>query len=633
VNPDTARLRLAVLGIVVISLFAALLSRLWYLQVIDSPNLQRVATLNQIRFVYEQAPRGRILDRQGKVLVDNRFALVVTLNRVDAKAHPTTVTRLAALLNVKEDDVRLRLADPRFTPYRPVPIAEDVTKDIATHVREHQAEFPGVEVHEQAQRIYPNGSLAAHLLGYVAEANRQEIDGHRSQGYRDGDDIGKLGVEKSFEQFLRGTPGVTKLEVDSQGRVLRTLNRLDPVQGHDVQLTIDLDVQKLAEESLAKGLDAARGTHDRNTNKNFVAPAGAAAVIDPRDGSVLALASNPTYDPTLFINGIKPDAFKALQDPAGHYPLNNRALSGLYSPGSTFKLATAVAALRKGLIAGNTTFNDTGSFTVGNRTFKNAGGARFGRVNVTRALTVSSDVFFYTLGASFWEQRSAYGPTAIQETAKELGLGAATGIDLPGEAKGRIPDPESRKKLHADNPTAFPNGGWFAGDNVNLAIGQGEMAVTPLQLANAYATFANGGKVYQPRIAARVLDSAGKTTATFGPSLIRSLDLSPAIRTEILTGLEGVTTDARGTATAAFAGFPSSQFPVAGKTGTAQVFGKQDTALFASFGPATDPRFAMAVIMEESGFGGSAAAPVSRRIWEALSGHPPGEVSLTGGRD
>jgi penicillin-binding protein 2 len=567
------------------------------------------------------------------VLVDNRFAIVVTLSRTDAKAHPETVTRLAALLNEKEDDVRLRLADARFSPYRPVPIADDVSKDIATHIREHQDDFPGVEVHELAQRVYPNGNLAAHLLGYVAEANRQEIDSHRAQHYQDGDDIGKLGVEKSFEQYLRGTPGVTKLEVDSQGRVLRTLNRIDPVQGHDVQLTIDLDVQKLAEDSLAKGLAAARATHDRNTKKNFVAPAGSAVVLDPTDGSVLALASNPTYDPTLFINGIKPDAFKALQDPAGHFPLNDRAMAGLYSPGSTFKLATALAALRKGIIAGNTTFNDTGSFTVGNRTFKNAGGVRFGRVNVTRALTVSSDVFFYTLGASFWEQRSAYGPTAIQDSARDLGLGQATGIDLPGEAVGRVPDPETRKKLHNDNPKAFPNGGWFAGDNVNLAIGQGEMAVTPLQLANAYASFANGGKVFQPRIAAQVLNAQGKPMIKFQSTQIRTIDISPAIRSEILQGLEGVTTDPKGTATGAFAGFPSSQFHVAGKTGTAQVFGKQDTALFASFGPAEAPKFAMAVIMEESGFGGSAAAPVSRRIWEGLSGHPPGEVSLAGARD
>jgi penicillin-binding protein 2 len=397
-----------------------------------------------------------------------------------------------------------------------------------------------------------------------------------------------------------------------------------------VQLSIDLDVQKLAEDSLAQGLELDRHVYDKEKKKDYVAPAGSTVVLDPRDGSVLAMASYPTFNPGDFDNGIRTDVFKGLTDPASYYPLNDRAVQGEYAPGSTFKLITATAAMSKGLINNITTYQDNGSIKIGNREFKNAGGEVNGRVNVTRALTVSSDVFFYTLGAALWNGRSAYGE-AIQDTAKAYGLAERTGVDLPSETKGRIPDPETRKKLHDAHPQAFPNAKWFTGDNVNLAIGQGEIVVTPLELANAYAAFANGGTLFQPRIAAQVLAQNKRVVRRLVPQTLRTVDLPATLRGPILQGLMGVTTDPKGTAAGAFSGFRA--FPVAGKTGTAQVFGKQDTALFVSFAPATDPQYVVAVVMEESGFGGAAAAPVARRIYEGLAGQPPAPVSLSGGVD
>ena len=637
-SADSARLRLSIVGIIVVSLFSALFARLWYLQVMDTTEFQALATQNQIRTVYEAAPRGRILDRMGRPLVENRGYQAITVTRKDVEDRPDVVTRLAALLSMPRQELEKRIADKRYSPYKPVPVAESVPEELVVYLREHSADFPGVAASAVAERTYPHGGLAAHVLGYVGEINDRELDARNDKGYRLGDDIGKSGVEQAFEEDLRGRPGETRLEVDSSGNVLLpALSSRPPQAGKDVQLTIDLDVQALAEESLIKGLEAARGGYDRNMAKHFIAPAGSVVVLDPRDGSVLALASSPAYNPADFVNGIRPEVFAALQDPANSFPLNNRALQGQYAPGSTFKLFTALAALRTGLIAPNTTFLDEGSYRIRNCrgercVYRNAGNRAWGRVALPRALTVSSDAFFYDLGANFW---SRGGPTrtAIQAAARDLGLGDRTGIDLSGELKGRIPDAESRKRLHEQYPKAFPNGDWRTGDNVNLSIGQGDTAATPLQLANAYGTFANGGTAFRPRVAARVLEANGKPVRDIGPTSAGTVTIDPAHRLAILQGLLGAVSHPEGTAAGAFAGFPLDVFPVAGKTGTAQVTGKQDTALFVGFGPAAAPQYVVAVVMEEAGFGGSAAAPVARRILQALAGSPPGPVQLAGGVD
>lgn len=641
---DTSRLRLSVVGLVVVSLFAALVARLWYLQVMAAPTFQKVADQNGVRVVFSDAPRGRILDRQGRPLVDNQTTQAITLDRASAKKHPEVIARLGALAGMSASDVQKRISDPRFSQYKPVPVASGVDESKIIYVREHPDLFPGVEATQLPQRHYPYGTLAAHLLGYVGEINDIELAAKRKAGactttsdnpsdpgencYRPGDTVGKAGVEAAYEADLRGQPGYTILEVDSKGRVLQTVRTVTPVQGHDVVLTIDLDIQRLAEESLQQGLDVARGTFDKSTKRDFAAPVGSIVVQDPRDGSLLAMASNPSYDPTQFVGGIKPADFAGLLDPARNSPLVDRADEGTYAPGSTFKLATATAALEKGMITPGSTVYDTGLYKVpgcvnGQQCgFKNAGGEALGVVDLRRAITASDDFYFYTQGANFWFRRGQFGSQPIQEQARAYGMGVRTGIPIPGEVGGRIADPETRKKLHDNNPKAYPEGNWFVGDNVNLAIGQGETAVTPLQLTQAYATFANGGTVYQPRVALRAVDQTGATIHDIPPVVARRIDLPPSVRQPILDGLVGVTSAARGTATGSFAGFNQSQFQVAGKTGTAQVNGKQDTALFVCFAPASNPQFAVTVVMEQAGFGGDAAAPVARRVLQGLSGQP-----------
>jgi penicillin-binding protein 2 len=622
--PDATRMRLTIVGVVVVCLFASLFARLWYLQVINEPQAQAAAQNNGVRLVYDEAPRGRILDRNGNVLVDNRISEEITISRDTAARETDVVNRLAALLGASPDSLKRRLQDKRYSPYVPVPVAQDVDTAKIIYIREHQESFPGVDAKAVAERTYPSGMVAANILGYIGQISDQEYATRKKLGYQSDDQIGQSGVEAAYEDALRGQPGVTKLQVDSKGRVIGVLGSQVPVQGHDVWLSIDINVQKLAEESLAQGLASARANTDKPTGGpgiHYAAPAGAAVVMDPRDGTVLALATNPTYNPADFINGISPAKFNAyLADP--NHPLDDRTIQGQYAPGSTFKLATAIAGLQAGIINPSFVFNDRGFLQVGNSKVFNDNHQAYGPVNLSRALTVSSDAYFYNVGATFWNGRGRYGQDGLQAVARQLGLGATTGIALPNETAGRMPDPASRAREHAANPRSFPEGQWFTGDSVNTAIGQGEVAVTPLQLANAYATFANGGTLWEPRIALKITDQAGHLIQTLTSLPRGRVDLPPQWRNPMLAGFKGVVADRSGTASAAFSGFPLSQFPVAGKTGTAQVTGKQPTSVFASFAPADSPQYVVDAFLEQSGYGASAAAPTVRRIYDGLFGQP-----------
>ncbi|MGH9279537.1 MAG: penicillin-binding protein 2 [Acidimicrobiales bacterium] len=628
---DTSRLRLGILAVVVMSLFATMLARLWYLQVMVAPDLRVEAQDNSVRLVATEAPRGRILDRNGKVLVDNRIVPTVTGDREVVADHPEVLDKLAAYLgNVTRADLQRRLEDVRFSQFKPAPLAEDIGKEKVVYLREHQAEFPGIDVTQVAQRHYPHGSLAAHILGYVGEINDKELVPRRAAGYREGDSIGKSGTELAYESDLRGTPEVEKLLVDSQGRVLRSLGKQPAVPGHDVQLTVDLDIQQLAEESLRQAIDQAHGAWDNRQLKYFIAPGGAVVVEDPRDGAIVAMASYPTYDPAVFVNGISTALFSALQDPANNFPLNNRAIQGEYAPGSTFKLVTALAGLGRDVIGPGTTVRDTGSVQVGPQIFRNALSVAHGNVDLSRALAVSSDVYFYLLGEKL---NTSKRPYPIPEMARTMGYGTTTGIELPFELEGRVPDPESKQRLHESNPEAFPYGDWFTGDNVNLSVGQGDLVVTPLQLANAYATFANGGTVWAPHVGGSIVDVVAQTSTPVAPRSTAKVELPPGSRDAIMAGLERVVTTEEGTAYPAFVGFPLSTFRVAGKTGTAEVNTKQDTALFVGLGPVEDPRYVVTAVLEEAGFGSAAAAPVVRRVFDGIVGIAPRSVSRTAARD
>jgi penicillin-binding protein 2 len=622
-----SRIRTSIIGVIALALFSALFARLWYLQVAATTEYAAAAERNAVRSITEPPIRGRILDAKGRVLARNRIANVITIDRKTSKADQEgDVARLATLLQVPEVTLHKKLDDPRVSPYSPVPVAIDVPYNILSYVSEHREQFPGVKAEPIAIRQYVNGSTAAHVLGYVGEINEEEMNAQPpSADYALGDDIGKAGVEQTYESELRGRPGVQQVEIDSTGKVLRTLHTTPPTAGHDVQLTLDVDVQKVAEQALAEGIASAQQVQDK-TNKEkfekFKAPGGAVVVLDATDGSVVAMASNPTYNPNSFADGIPTSTWKLLNDPAGHYPLIDRAVVGQYAPGSTFKLVTAIAGLQSGEITPTQTIEDKGKYVnpTDKREFRNDNSAVYGRVDLPHALTVSSDVFFYTIGGDLYyrDRHGLPGGDQIQKSARELGFGKTTGIALPNEATGRVPDAAWKQKVHEQNPAAFPYPDWLPGDNILSAVGQGDVLATPLQLANAYATLANGGTVYQPRLASGVLNPDGTKVRDLPPNKA-AIAAIPA-RDTLLAGFQGVVADRKGTAAGVFAGFPEGM--VGGKTGTAQVQGKQNTSLFVGMTPAMSPKYVVVAVIEESGYGAAVAAPVVRAVMQQLNGMP-----------
>jgi penicillin-binding protein 2 len=633
-----------VIGVIVVALFSALFARLWFLQVATSESFAAETRANRIRVITEPGARGRILDRNGAVIVEDKLVNSVQVRRgITKPERKVMVPRLAKVLGVTERYINARLDSIRYSPYQPVPIVDDVPLDTIVFVKERPELFPRVNAVRRSIRQYPNGSLAPHLLGYVGAINAHEQKLHKQRGYGPEEVIGKEGVEQMFETQLRGTPRVRKLEVDSRGRLVRVLSDREANAGNDVQLTMDLDIQRVTEDSLKQGMKSASGvkTPERARFETYKANGGAAVVLDARDGSVVALASAPDFDVREFTDGIPAEKYKALNSPSSNYPLIDRALQGQYAPGSTWKLITAIAALETGTVTPEDVIQDRGEIRYENQIFKNAGGLRHGGVALQTALAVSSDVYFYIQGLRLWniyagengETKDEHRGEAIQNVARRFGFSKPTRVGLGSELTGRIPDEEFKIKFNRDNPDPFTRD-WLPGDSINLAVGQGDLLVTPMQLAVAYAAFANGGTRYTPRVATRIL-------APGGESILRELlphaegkaRVSPEIRNAIMAGLkDAVLPGGIGTAARAFAGYGGVE--VAGKTGTAEVFGKQDTSVFVGIvNPdpvlgADEPQYVVAVFVEQGGNGGSVAAPIARRVMEALSG----EVDLQGVR-
>ena len=678
--------RLYVIGIVAVCLLAGLFARLWYLQVLEREELQTAAAANILRVVHSEAPRGRIFDAGGRILVDNRVVQVVTVDRLEFRAALDESEQREVLLELAEiisrsgrltkvRHISERLASLEFGPFDRVPVAFDIDPDLLLYLGERPDLFPGVAVEERTVRSYPYGELAAHLLGYVGPLTQSEYRAQNAsidrsdplaKTYQPGDEIGKSGVERIFETELRGVPGVRVFEVNRLDEIVKVHHDKGraPIPGNDVHLTVDLDIQSLLERELRRGLDEARRQEQPSEDldaADFVASAGAAVALDPRDGSILAMASFPTFDPRDFVNGISQRQFNELTAEENFSPILNRAIQGLYAPGSTFKLVTAYAAITQGvigadgssLIGADEFYNDTGTYRYpfcveesDTCVFESPYCCGRG-VDLRDAITVSSDTYFYRLAGEGFFRRPRPLDEGIQETARAFGLGASTGIPLPHERSGVVPD-----RAYYDyqfDQGVFLRGGeqWFAGDTINLAIGQGNLLMTPLQVANLYAVLASSGRVHQPNIATKITDRGGEVTEEFGPRLLREVEWTAEVASPLLDGMNGVTAynlpgaaseeaRLRGTAYEAFnlpaeggVDFPLEAWPVAGKTGTAEKQGKADFAWFAAFGPASwpergfrhTPEVVVAMVLEEAGFGGDAAAPPVARVLLPIATH------------
>jgi penicillin-binding protein 2 len=588
-------LRVAVLSGVALVLFGILFFRIWNLQVLNGEEYLAEAKNNRTREFKQIAPRGEILDREGSVLVDNRASLALQLNTTKLPEDPAeereVLARLGDLAGMSLPRVRRTIEkEEEAAAGAPVTLKQDVDFELIAYVEENQEDFPGVTVQRVFVRHYPEGSRAAHVLGHVGEVDEEELKEPEYKDLEPGDEIGQAGVEAGYDRFLRGEPGLTRIQVDALGQPTPggQLVSEAPVPGENLKLTIDADVQAAGEEALA-----AKGY-------------GAFISMNIETGEILGLGSFPTVDPTVFTEPMTQQQADALyQDPVTA-PLFNRATEGAYPTGSIFKIIPALAALENGVITPEETIYDAGQITIGGLPFKNAGSQAYGPVALARALEVSSDVYFYTLGARMWDSGE------LQEWASKLGIGRWTGLDLPEEAEGLLPTQQWRDQLFEEGGTDRP---WSIGDNVLLATGQGDLQTSPLQMAVSYAALGNGGRIVTPHVAMEVEDTAGRVLKEFEFGIRREVDIDPTYQAEILEGLHLAAQGGEGTGTPVFGDFP---IPIAGKTGTAERDGYGDQSWFAALSPYPNPRMVTIATVEQGGFGAESAAPVVRSILEEI---------------
>ncbi|HEV3378760.1 MAG TPA: penicillin-binding protein 2 [Thermoleophilaceae bacterium] len=610
--------RVAIIGGIALAAFAIIFFRLWYLQVLSGDKYVAEAQNNQLREIKVQAPRGEIVDRHGRVLVRNRvgYAVRVTPDRLpeDEGERRGLYRRLAKLLRMRPRVVRRRVEEQLDElPFSMATVKQDVQRETFMYIGERREDFPGVEIEPVFLREYPHREIGAHLFGHLGEASKEDLDDPQFEGVEMGDRLGKAGIEQEYDSVLRGRNGASRVKVDALGNLKGRLETEETVQGRQLRLALDLDVQRTGQAALAGGTGL-----------------GAFAVMDIHNGEVLGLGSHPSFDPNLFAEVVRESDYKALTAEDNGAPLTNRAVAGGYPTGSTFKLVTAVAALQSNLITPDTVLHDPGSLTVGNQVFNNAGNVAHGSIALRTALTVSSDVFFYQLGR---DMDSRGDGNALQRWARKLGLGRLTGIDLPEEAPGFVPTRQWRnrqwrkfercRERRKPTPTEISLGvcgwqdrPWSVGDNVNLSVGQGDLAANPLQMAVAYAAIANGGKILRPRLGLRIENSAGQAEQNVKAPVARKLDIPAEYRQAILDGLRGAASAPGGTSTAVFEGFPVE---IAGKTGTAEKgLGRADQSWYVALAPWPDPKYVVAVTDEAGGFGADTAAPMARLILAEL---------------
>ncbi|EIW17024.1 MULTISPECIES: penicillin-binding protein 2 [Pelosinus] len=583
--------RLDVLAIIILLVFVALVSRLGYLQVVQGKYYGEKADGNRIRLAPIMAPRGMFYDRNGIPLVSNRPGFAVSLLPISGPVPDDIIVKVASILNIAPDEIKKKLSqhNGRFEPIR---IKSDIGPDIVTRIEERRAELPGVVIEIQPIRNYINNELAAHLFGYVSEINDVELEEakEKSNEYKSGDIIGKFGLEKVYDRELRGIDGGNQVEVDVTGRPVNVLGRKETVPGKNLTLTIDYKIQKAAEVAIDEQL-----TYLQTKSEFRNAKAAAAIAMNPKTGEILAMVSRPTFNPNLFSGGISSKDWKALNENPNN-PMNNKAISGEYPPGSTFKLVTGAAALELGKVTPEEKILDTGKHWIIDK--GNAEGEALGWINFKEALTKSDNVYFYEMG-------NRLGIDNLEKYARMFGLGVTTGINLQGESEGLVANQRYKEKVYGEE--------WYLSETFDAAIGQGFQLTTPLQVAVLMSEIANGGYRYRPYLVSKISSDKGEVIKTFAPEEVGRIQLSDRTLTLIRESLRDVALEG-GTAAQAFRDFPIA---IAGKTGTAENSHGSDHGWFIAYGPYEDPRIVVVVIVEQGGFGAGSAAPIARKIMEA----------------
>jgi len=589
--------RLDTLIVIIILVFIALISRLVWLQVYQGQEFQRKAEDNRIRLLPIIAPRGTFYDRNGVPLVNNRPGFSISLVPINGPITDEVIDRLAGILGMNADDIRKKIKQ-QDSPLQPIKIKSDIGPEMIAKIEERRYDLPGVVIGIQAVRSYIDNELGAHMFGYVGEISDSELKKGKVNGYKTGDILGKIGLEQVWDKEIRGTDGGAQIEVNVSGKPVQMLGTKQPIAGNDLILTIDAKIQKAAEKAMDERL---KYLQDKLGNPE--AKAAAAVVINPQTGEILALVSRPTFDPNQFNGGISTKDWKAINDNPNN-PMQNRAISSSYPPGSAFKIVTGTAALETGKITPEEKYFDAGRHPLVPAK-GNAHNAALGSINFRVALAKSDNVFFYELG-------NRLGIDRLEEWARKFGLGATTGINLPDEDDGLVANQRYKKKVYDED--------WVLSETFDAAIGQGFQLATPIQMATVIGIVANGGHRFRPYLVSKMVSpTSGEVIKTFGPEELGTVPMSPKTLEALRGGLRDVVT-AEGTAGYIFEGFP---VPIAAKTSTAENPHGDDHGWFVVYGPYDHPTIAIAVIVEQGGYGSDSAAPIARKIMEAAFNLPP----------
>ncbi|MFC4503230.1 MULTISPECIES: penicillin-binding protein 2 [Streptomyces] len=659
--PETGRtprvqIRLVVIQILVLSLLGTLGGRLWYLQIREGAAYAKEASGNHVQQVVQPAVRGSILDARGVPLADNETRLVVSASRTDLLKQPddgkAVLAKLAGVLGMAPDEVmqKVRLCDAKTpqpcwngSPYQPIPITDEATAKQALQIRERAEDFPGITAEPEAVRRYaaPGNANTAQVLGYLSPVTDDEITKAQDTDspYLRSDQVGRSGLERQYDKVLRGKAGVTRYEVDNLGRVIGQAEADAAQPGSNLVTSIDSRVQRVAEYELSNAMKVARQQFDKITGENYKADSGAVVVMEAKTGRVVAMASAPTYDPNVWVGGISAKDYKKLTGKNSDYPLLNRAIQGQSAPGSTFKVVSTAAAVEAGY-EWDGGYPCTSSYSVGGQVFKNFEGESFGPISLGRALEVSCDTVFYGLADREWKKDGGINPKKgepkdyFYKAAHQFGLGKETGIDLPNEVTGRVPDRQWKQSYWKANKTAWCKSGkkdgtyvekiayenclegnkMREGDSINYSIGQGDTLVTPIQEAVIYGALANGGTMYEPSIGKAIVSADGRTVQEIKPRKQGKLPINQATIKGMDAALEGVVT--RGTAAWKFGGWPQDKIPLHAKTGTAEVYGKQTTSWLATY----SKDYTVIMTIAQAGTGSGASGEAVRHIYNALYG-------------
>lgn len=690
---ERSRLRLVVVQVLVLSLLVTLLGRLWYLQVVASENYRTAAAENATREIITPAARGMILDARGRPLARNRTALVVSISRTAMLRQPdggrALVAKVAEVIGEPVETVweKTRLCGttgappaPRCfngSPYQPIPLTDEANTAMALQIMERKEDFPGVTAELTAVREYPQplGANAAHELGYLGPVTDDELAERAVANARRGaknetvlqrtDLIGRAGLERQYDDDLRGRPGVKTLAVDHEGGVSGVLSETDPEPGNYLVTTLDAEVQAAAEKQLKAAIMRARNTGDINKGyaTKLKADSGAVVVMDVQTGGIVAMASWPTYDPNIWVGGISTKDYRSISSKKNNYPNQSRAFQGEFAPASTFKAVTLPGAVKAGYSV-NASYNCPSSYSIGGAPKRNYESQGYGVISMLRAIEVSCDTVFYKFAYETWlrmgglkARKNAKDP--FTEVAKGFGLGRPTGLDLPGESDGRIADrawkraywkatrdfycakaksgyPEVAAKdprraaylLQLSKENCVDGYAYRGGDAANFAIGQGDTTTTPLQMARVYAAVANGGTLVTPHIGRAVMTPEGELVRRIEPEPAGQVPASKSTLAWLRKALRSVTERGTGYGPFARAGFPLDKLPVASKTGTGEVYGKQTTSWFASYAPADKPRYAVVMMVSQGGTGSGISGPSVAELYKTLFGVRGSRVDL-----